>query len=76
MFVITFWRGDLLSGIFANDPEVIAASADYPTQCSFTAPDGQEFVYWLVSSSQGTIGTLSLGDHIDIASSGNLTVTA
>ena len=29
MFVITFWRGDLLSGIFANDPEVIAASADY-----------------------------------------------
>ncbi len=29
MFVISFWRGDLLSGIFANDPEVIAASADY-----------------------------------------------
>jgi Na+-driven multidrug efflux pump len=29
MFVITFWRGDLLSGIFANDSEVILASADY-----------------------------------------------
>ncbi len=29
MFVMTFWRGDLLSGIFANDPDVIAASADY-----------------------------------------------
>ena len=29
MFVITFWRGGLLSGIFANDPAVIAASADY-----------------------------------------------
>ncbi len=29
MFVITFWRGDLLSGIFANDPDVIFASADY-----------------------------------------------
>ena len=29
MFVLTFWRGDLLSGIFANDPQVILASADY-----------------------------------------------
>ncbi len=29
MFAVTFWRGDLLSGIFANDPAVIAASADY-----------------------------------------------
>ena len=29
MFVITFWRGDLLSSVFANDPPVIAASADY-----------------------------------------------
>ena len=29
MFAITFWRGDLLSGVFANDPEVILASADY-----------------------------------------------
>ncbi|MBQ6507404.1 MAG: polysaccharide biosynthesis C-terminal domain-containing protein, partial [Clostridia bacterium] len=29
MFAVTFWRGDLLSGIFANDPEVIHASADY-----------------------------------------------
>lgn len=29
MFAVTFWRGDLLSGIFSNDPEVIAASADY-----------------------------------------------
>ena len=29
MFVITFWRGELLSGIFANDSEVILASADY-----------------------------------------------
>ncbi|MCR4884872.1 MAG: MATE family efflux transporter [Clostridiales bacterium] len=29
MFVVTFWRGDLLSGIFANDRDVILASADY-----------------------------------------------
>ena len=29
MFVITFWRGDLLAGIFANDAEVIYAAADY-----------------------------------------------
>ena len=29
MFAITFWHGDLLSGIFANDAPVIAASADY-----------------------------------------------
>ena len=29
MFAITFWKGDLLSGIFANDTNVIAASADY-----------------------------------------------
>ncbi len=29
MFAVTFWRGDLLSGIFANDPDVIYASADY-----------------------------------------------
>ncbi len=29
MFAVTFWRGDLLSGIFANDPSVISASADY-----------------------------------------------
>lgn len=29
MFAVTFWRGDLLSGIFANDPDVVAASADY-----------------------------------------------
>ena len=29
MFAVTFWRGDLLSGIFANDPEVIFAAADY-----------------------------------------------
>ncbi len=29
MFAVTFWKGDLLSGIFANDPEVIFASADY-----------------------------------------------
>jgi len=29
MFVLRFWRGDLLSGIFANDPQVILASADY-----------------------------------------------
>ena len=29
MFAVTFWRGDLLSGIFANDGAVIAASADY-----------------------------------------------
>ena len=29
MFALTFWRGDLLSGVFSKDPEVIAASADY-----------------------------------------------
>ena len=29
MFAVTFWRGDLLSGIFANDTDVIYASADY-----------------------------------------------
>ena len=47
-----------------------------PTQYSFTAPDGQELDYWLVRSSQGTVETWSLGGHIDIASKGNLTVTA
>ena len=29
MFVLTFWRGDLLAGIFSNDADVIAAAADY-----------------------------------------------
>ena len=29
MFAVTFWHGDRLSGIFANDAEVIAASAEY-----------------------------------------------
>ena len=29
MFAVTFWRGDLLSGIFSNDQDVIRASADY-----------------------------------------------
>ena len=29
MFAVTFWRGDLLSSLFANDAPVIAASADY-----------------------------------------------
>lgn len=29
MFAVTFWRGDLLSSVFANDTQVIAASADY-----------------------------------------------
>ncbi len=29
MFAVTFWRGDLLSGIFANDAQVIAASSEY-----------------------------------------------
>ena len=29
MFAVTFWRGDLLSGIFSKDAAVIAASADY-----------------------------------------------
>ena len=29
MFVIAFWHGDLLSSIFANDTQVIEASADY-----------------------------------------------
>ena len=29
MFALSFWRGDLLSGIFSKDPAVIEASADY-----------------------------------------------
>ena len=29
MFAVTFWRGDLLSGVFSKDPAVIDASADY-----------------------------------------------
>ena len=29
MFAVTFWHGDLLAGIFSNDPEVIHAAADY-----------------------------------------------
>ena len=29
MFALSFWRGDLLSGVFSKDPAVIAASADY-----------------------------------------------
>ena len=29
MFAITFWRGDLLSGIFSHDSDVIGAAADY-----------------------------------------------
>ena len=29
MFAVTFWRGDLLSAIFSQDAQVIAASADY-----------------------------------------------
>ena len=29
MFVLNFFRGDILSYIFASDPQVIAASADY-----------------------------------------------
>ena len=29
MFALTFWRGDLLAGIFSNDPQVILAGADY-----------------------------------------------
>ena len=29
MFAVTFWRGDLLSAVFSNEPQVIAASADY-----------------------------------------------
>ncbi len=29
MFVVTFWHGDMLSSVFANDAQVIAASADY-----------------------------------------------
>ena len=29
MFAVTFWRGDLLSGVFSNDAQVILASADY-----------------------------------------------
>ena len=29
MFALTFWRGDLLAGIFSNDSEVIFAAADY-----------------------------------------------
>ena len=29
MFVVTFWRGDLLAGLFSNDPDVIGAGAEY-----------------------------------------------
>ena len=29
MFYVTFFHGDMLSAVFANDPEVIAASHDY-----------------------------------------------
>ena len=29
MFEVTFWRGDLLSGIFSNDADVIDAAVDY-----------------------------------------------
>ena len=29
MFAVTFWRGDLLSSVFSNDPAVITAAADY-----------------------------------------------
>ena len=29
MFALTFWRGDLLSGVFSHDPAVILAAADY-----------------------------------------------
>ena len=29
MFALTFWRGNLLAGIFSNDSEVIFAAADY-----------------------------------------------
>ena len=29
MFAVTFWRGDLLAGVFSNDLEVIRAGADY-----------------------------------------------
>ena len=29
MFVLTFFRGDLLAGIFSNDPETISGSWDY-----------------------------------------------
>ena len=41
MFVITFFHGDILVGIFSSDPEVIAAAADYlkayAIDCLFTA---------------------------------------
>lgn len=41
MFVITFFHGDILAGIFSSDPEVIAAAADYlkayAIDCLFTA---------------------------------------
>ncbi len=29
MFALSFWRGELLSGVFSRDPAVIEASADY-----------------------------------------------
>ncbi|MBR0464265.1 MAG: MATE family efflux transporter [Clostridia bacterium] len=29
MFALTFWRGDLLAGVFSNDSPVITAAADY-----------------------------------------------
>ena len=41
MFTITFFRGDILAGIFSSDQEVIAAAADYlkayAIDCLFTA---------------------------------------
>ena len=41
MFVITFFHGDILAGIFSSAPEVIAAAADYlkayAIDCLFTA---------------------------------------
>ncbi len=40
MFALTFFRGDLLSSVFANDPQVIEASAEYlkayAIDCLFT----------------------------------------
>lgn len=41
MFVITFFHGDVLAGIFSSDGEVVAAAADYlkayAIDCMFTA---------------------------------------
>jgi len=40
MFAVTFFYGSLLSGIFANDTDVIHASADYLKAYAIDCPSG------------------------------------